>query len=359
MNVRERVEAVLDGDMPDRIPQLIYSNFLPRGSFERKLRNMGIGLDVHCSVHRTESPNVRQESRTEGDYEIVDIITPVGNLRSRRRINMTFQNPGGSWRVEHPVKAVEDLEVLNFVIEDATYQPDHDNYTRLHSELGGDGVVTVGASRTPLMHLIVYYLGYRTFSMMLHRHREALDETLAIIDRSFTEICRIVAESPAEIVWIPDNIDEVLMPPPLFEGYCLPYYERYTAILQRAGKKVISHMDGRLRSLKGLVGRTKLDAIEAFTPPPMGNLPISEAREAWPGKVLWLNFPQVVFLGTRMRIREFTLHLLREMGDGSGFIVGMTEDIHPDHYRKGMEALTSTLHRNGRLPLDAGFGLSV
>jgi hypothetical protein len=44
------------------------------------------------------------------------------------------------------------------------------------------------------------------------------------------------------------------------------------------------------------------------------------------------------------------------MGDGSGFIVGMTEDIHPDHYRKGMEALTSTLYRNGRLPLDADWG---
>ena len=32
MSVRERVRAVLDGDMPDRIPQLIYANFLPRVS---------------------------------------------------------------------------------------------------------------------------------------------------------------------------------------------------------------------------------------------------------------------------------------------------------------------------------------
>lgn len=351
MNARDRVRAVLDGDTPDRIPQLIYSNFLPRGSFERRLRNMGVGLDVHCSVHKTDSPHVRQESRTEGDYEITDIITPMGNLRSKSRINMTFQNPGGRWRVEHAVKSVEDLEVLNFMIEDMTYQPDHDNYARLESELGGDGVVTVGTSRTPLMHLIVYFLGYRTFAVMLHRHRKALDETVAIADRSFTEICSIVAESPAEIVWVPDNIDEVLMPANLFEKYCLPYYQKYTTILQKRGKKVISHMDGRLKSLKGLIGKTKLDAIEAFTPPPMGNLPISEAREAWPGKVLWLNFPQVVFLETREKIREFTLHLMKEMGDGSGFIVGMTEDIHPDHYRKGMVALTSTLHRNGRLPL--------
>ncbi len=351
MNVGERVRAVLDGDMPDRIPQLIYSNFLPRGSFERKLRNMGLGLDVHCSVHKTDATNVREESRTEGNYEITDIITPGGTLRSRKRINMTFQNRGGSWRVEYPVKSVEDLEVLNYVIEDMTYEPDYDNYTRLESELEGDGVITVGTSRTPLMYLIVYWLGYKTFTLMLNRHPEAIDETIAILDRSFTKIHRIAAESPAEIFWIPDNIDEVLMPAHFFEKYCIPYYDSFSTILQKRGKKVISHMDGRLKTLKDLIGKTKLDAIEAFTPPPLGNLPISEAKEAWKGKALWLNFPQVIFLETRAKIGGFTLQLMKEMGDGSGYIVGMTEDIHPDHYRKGMGTLTSTLYDNGRLPL--------
>jgi uroporphyrinogen-III decarboxylase len=357
MNVRQRVRAVLDGEMPDRIPQLIYPNFLPRGSFERKLRNMGLGLNLHCSVHSTESPNVKQDSHTEGNNEVTDIITPMGNLRSSRRINMTFQHPGGSWRVEYPVKGVEDLEILNFMVEDMSYQPDYDNYMRMDSELEGDGVISVAACRTPLMYLIVHHLGYRAFARMLHRHPEALQETVEIVDRSFTEICRIVAESPAEIVWIPDNIDQVLMPAKLFERYCLPYYNKYTAILHQGGKRVISHMDGRLKALKELVERTQLDGIEAFTPPPMGNLPVSEAKEAWRGKALWLNFPQVIFLEPRERIRAFTLKLMEEMGDGSGYIVGMTEDIHPDHYRKGMQTLTSTLYEKGHLPLARPLGL--
>jgi uroporphyrinogen-III decarboxylase len=317
MNVRERVRSVLDGEMPDRIPQLVYSNFLPRGSFGRKLRNMGLGLNFSCSVHKTDSPNVRRESRTEGDYEITDIATPVGTLRERRRVNLTFQNPGGSWRVEYPVKDVEDLEVLNFVIEDSAHQPEYDTYSRLESELGGDGIVMAGTSRTPLMFLIVNYLGYRAFAVMLKRHPEALEETIAIVDRSFTEMNRIVAESPAEIIWIPDNIDGVLMSPPLFEKYCIPYYGRYTATLKKGGKMVVSHMDGRLRCLKDLVGKLRLDAIEAFTPPPTGDLPIAEARQAWSGKALWLNFPEVIFLETRERIRDYTLDLMRQMGDGS------------------------------------------
>jgi hypothetical protein len=39
------------------------------------------------------------------------------------------------------------------------------------------------------------------------------------------------------------------------------------------------------------------------------------------------------------------------MGEGSGCIMGMTEDIHPDHYRKGMETLTRTIAQHGSLPL--------
>jgi hypothetical protein len=177
-------------------------------------------------------------------------------------------------------------------------------------------------------------------------------ETVALLDNNFTEVNEIVAESPAEIVWIPDNIDEVLMSPNIFEKHCLPYYEKYTTILQRGGKKVISHMDGRLKSLKELIGSTSLDAIEAFTPPPMGNLSVTEASKAWPDKAIWFNFPEVIFLESRERIREFTLDLMEEMGNGSGFIMSITEDIHPDHYRKGLETLTATLYENGRLPLD-------
>jgi hypothetical protein len=351
MDVGERVEAVLEGNMPDRLPQLTYSNFLPRGSFERVLRNMELGLDVRCSVHRSESPNVRRESRTEGDQEVTDIVTPAGTLRQRRRINLTFQNPGGSWMIEHPVKGVEDLEVLEYIVEDASYQPEYDTYHRLCSELGGDGVVTVGVSYTPLMHLIVNYLGYKTFSVMLKRHLEELEEAIATVDRSFTELYKIVAESPARIVRIGENVDEVLMPVHIFEKYCLPFLDKYAGMLQRGDKRVSSHMDGRLKTLKDLIGRSRLDAIEAFTPPPTGNLPISEARAAWPGKVLWLNFPQVIFLEEREKIRGFTVALMKEMGDGSGYIVGMTEDIHPDHFTKGMETLTSTIYENGRLPL--------
>ncbi len=351
MDVRERVFSVLEGDLPDRLPLLTYSNFLPTGSFERKMRNMGLGLDVRCSVYRTQAPHVKEDRRRVGDYEYTDTVTPAGTLHSKRRVNLTFQNPGGSWRVEHPVKNLEDIDALKFLLEDTIYEPDYDRYLHIEPELGGDGVVTVGSSYTPLMNIIVQFLGYKRFAIMHMRNPEVIDELVGIQDRKYLGMYRIIAESPAEIIRIGDNIDEILMPPKLFERYCLPYYNRYARILKGKGKKVISHMDGRLKTLRDLIAQTDLDAIEAFTPPPTGNLPIDEARRAWKGKALWLNFPEVIFLKPKKDIRRYALSLMREMGNGSGYIISITEDIHPDHYRKAMETLTSTVCDHGELPL--------
>jgi uroporphyrinogen-III decarboxylase len=351
MEVRERVISVLSGRMPDKIPWLIYSNHLPRGSFERRMREMGLGLDERCSIYRTFMPNVRIESRTIGDYVYTTYHTPVGELHSKTRIGMRFQFPGGSWTVEYPVKNTDDIKALRFMIEDTVYEPDYENYVRIKEELGEDGIVTVWADYTPLMKIIVRYMGFRTFALMYRKNRDAIEDLVNILDESFSKMYRIIADSPAEMVRIGDNTDSLLVSPSLFEKYCLPYYNKYAETLHETGKIVISHMDGRLKALKNLIAETRLDAIEAFTPPPGGDLPPREAREAWSDKAVWMNFPDEVFLRIPEEIERYTTALLEEIAPGEGFIISVTEDIHPDHYRKGIETVTKTLCRYGGLPI--------
>ncbi|MBS7610554.1 hypothetical protein KEJ19_08420 [Candidatus Bathyarchaeota archaeon] len=354
MEISERVWAVLRGKEPDRIPWLIYSNHLPRGSFERRMRNLGLGLDVRCRVHRTFMPHVRVESKVEGNYSYTVYRTPVGELSSKTRIGLSFQLPEqGSWIVEHPVKGLEDLRILKFMMEDTVYEPQYETFLQLEEELEGDGIVTVGADYTPLMKLIVSFMGFRNFALVYGRHPEAIEEILEVLDNSYMEMYRIIAASPAKIVRIGDNVDGVMISPKIFEKYLLPYYNKYCDLLKAKGKVVISHMDGRLRTLKDLIGRTRLDAVEAFTPPPMGDLPIREARETWKDKVLWLNFPEEVFLRSPTEIRKYTLGLLREMAPGLGFIVSITEDVHPSHFRKAIETVTETFFEYGAIPIRA------
>ncbi|MBO3804068.1 MAG: hypothetical protein JTT11_09430, partial [Candidatus Brockarchaeota archaeon] len=96
--------------------------------------------------------------------------------------------------------------------------------------------------------------------------------------------------------------------------------------------------------------------IEAFTPPPMGDLPLREAKDAWKGKAIWVNFPEEVFLRSAEEIRRFTIGLLEEIAPGDGFIIGITEDINPDHFRKGMETVTRTIYEYGDLPIRPPLG---
>ena len=249
------------------------------------------------------------------------------------------------------MKGVGDIKVVKFMIEDRVYEPNYDQYKQLKEELENDGIVTVGTDYTPLMKVILGYMGFRTFAIMLRRNPEAIEELIEALDRKFLEELKIVADSPAEIVRVGDNIDGVFISPNLYEKYLLPYYNKYADLLKAKGKIVISHMDGRLRVLRDLIARTRLDAIEAFTPPPMGDLPPEEAKEIWKDKVVWMNFPEVVFLRSAEEIRDFTIGLLEEIAPGKGFIIGITEDINPDHFEKGMSIVTETIYKHGNLPI--------
>jgi uroporphyrinogen-III decarboxylase len=352
MDAYRRVMEVLNGGVPDHLPMLIYSNHLPRGRFEREVRNMGLGLDVRCSVYRAYMPSVRIEERRVGGYLYTVYHTPKGRLFTATRIGLKFQLPGGSWVIEHPIKSIEDIEALRYMIKDTIYEPSYDEYLQLKEDLEGDGVVTVGADYTPLMKLIVRYMGFRNFAIIFMKKPEVIDNLVREIDEKYEEMYRVIADSPAEIVRIGDNMDGRLVSPKLFEKYCLPYYNKYARILKARGKKVISHMDGRLRTLKNLIAKTELDAIEAFTPPPGGDLPISEAREAWKGKIIWMNFPEAIFLRSSEEIEAYTMRLLEDIAPGIGFILSITEDIHPDHLRKGLRILVEAVYRYGKIPIE-------
>jgi hypothetical protein len=353
MEPRERVMSVLAGELPDRVPLLVYSSLLPRGSFERKVRNIGVGLDIWCNVYKESMPNVVIEGRTYKEYAYTIYKTPLGKVSIVTRTGLRFQLPGGSWVVEYPVKNIEDISVLKFIVDDIIYEPDYENFKEAEETLGDDGIVTTWADYTPLMKIIIRYMGLRNYSLIYRRRPEVISDLVEVIDRKYAEMHKIIASSPAKIVRVGDNMDGVFISPNIFEKYCLPYYNKYAAFFKDAGKIVISHMDGRLKVLKEMIAKTKLDAIEAFTPPPMGDLGLKEARAAWKDKIIWINFPEAVFLWSSEEIKKFTLRLLEESAPGEKFIISITEDSPPQHFTRGVHVLASTIQKYGNLPISS------
>lgn len=167
------------------------------------------------------------------------------------------------------------------------------------------------------------------------------------------EILSCIANSPAEFVWCPDNISGEITGPPWFDQHLAPYYDKAASRLHRAGKKLVAHMDGMMARLKEQVASTPLDVIEAFTPAPDTDLTLREAREAWPDKALWINYPSSVHLQPADRICEHTQQLLRQAAPGAGFAIGITENIPADVAERSLTAITETINRHGLCPLGA------
>ena len=94
---------------------------------------------------------------------------------------------------------------------------------------------------------------------------------------------------------------------------------------------------------KGQRTRFVLDFIEAFTPPPDCDTSVAQARAAWPGKVLSLNFPSSVHLRRADAIRDATRRIIEDAGNRRGFIMGITENVPWDAMQTSIPAILDVI----------------
>jgi hypothetical protein len=355
MNARENLLAVLHHENPERIPWFIYGELIGIGSLERELRNMGLGV-IHAwippyKVYNVEYPNVRIEDKEMGDILQRFFHTAVGTVSMKIRTGLK-RGTGRRWVVEHMIKDVSDYKVVKFIVEDAIYRPNYDLFFDLERDIGGDGVVVADIDSTPLTKLWADYMGIERFSIDLYRHTREIDDLVQTIIQKQEKAYRIVSDSPAELVWCGDQINGAVISPNLFRKYYLPVFERYAQILHAKKKIFAVHMDGLLKSLKDCISETDVDIVEGFTPPPMGNLTLREARAAWrDGCIIWVNFPETLFHFGAKETRECLIRLLEEAKPGDSLVMGITEDMPPDLMEEGLRAITKTMRKYGRYPI--------
>jgi len=364
LNIKERIMAVLHGERPDRIPWTTYSVFLPRGTMGRELRNMGLGIIEVVQVHTEETPNVQVEQKVTGDIVKTFFHTPVGTISQKERTKLPFSGVDwlggllrslghnqGVWIMEHMFEDVSDYEVLRFIVEDTVYHPRYDDYKEVERSLEDDGVIFAATGHSPLQKLLLDYIGYQTFAVELYKHPHEFEKLLDAVDRKQDELYKVMANSPAELIWCGDNINGVVTSPKLFEKYVVPFYRKQVDRLHRKDKILAVHMDGRLASLKGLIPEGKVDVVEAFTPPPMGDLPPNEARETWgDDQTIWINFPESVALQGADAVKKRTSEILKSIAPGDNFLIGVTEDIPPELLGQTLKAMGQTLLKREKYP---------
>jgi len=331
MTKKDRLMTALRGGLPDRIPLTMYKWILENVDPADAERLLGKGLITIDSVKifkevydETIKFHVAEDGTGKDRRISTTIETPLGSIHEQYRYEEMF---GSKWINEYFVKNENDLNILQYVFEHTSIEPDFSDYTKALEEMGNEGIVLGEIIPVPLTWLWVNYMGVEVWSEALYIHTDlfkSLHESLLGLYRQQIEIA---SRSPAEVIWFGDNVTGTVISPAIYKEYCVPVYNEVCETIRKNDKLSFAHYDGENLVLKDQIAGVKLDIIEAFTPPPMERMTVKEARDAWPGKVLSLNFPGNLYTEEDSVIRDYTARYIEEAGEPSGFIIGCTEEF--------------------------------
>jgi hypothetical protein len=313
MKFLERVNAVLHHQKPDRIPFVLSESLIPRGDFEREMRNRGIGLYAERATYWSEMPNVRTESERQVDVSLTVHNTPVGSVSVGRKGNKT----------KRMIEDADDYEPVIFMIKDTVFHADYSVYSNTVRDLGTDGIVR-GSGIKPPFQDAMRYMGAANVQKEQRAHPGQFAELLEVLEQKTEELFALIADSPAEFISVGEIDDSWTLEQ--FEKYALPFYRKYVPRLHEKGK--ICALDvrtSRLKAFKDLVSQTGIDVVEGFMPPPTGDLSVEEALATWGGDIaIWLDFPETILFDSAEKTKEYTINLLKSDAAGCALVIGLT-----------------------------------
>lgn len=365
MNFYERLHAVLHGGEPDAVPFAPYDNLVPRGGFERELADRGMGLlDRHSGGIWSEMPNVEIDTRSEGNVVTTTYHTPVGAVYTRSKTHLGRIADGATVQTEGLIKDVKDFDAVIYMVEDTVYHLDPRPVLEAQRHWGSHGYLSQAGFGVPYEATLGFFGGYAGIPAWIYAQNDHPDEFAALVaavDRRERRRFPLLLQLPGDLVAC-GSVDGNYGPA-RWRQYDLPYYQEFVPQLQAAGKivSIHAHASNNL-AYADLLRETGVNVVEAFTPPPVGDLSIAEARRRWgPDVVIWVNFPETVFYYGCEETRRYTMDLIKSDPPGNRLVIGFTEmgtygitDAESERlFKAGFRAVVEAIETCGAYPVRA------
>jgi hypothetical protein len=285
----------------------------------------------------------------DGGHQVRTVYaTPHGELSAVEQIS---PDGTGRWHVERLFKGPEDYVRLRALYDDEQYEPDYEAFLRRQSALGDDFFLRPDAGYSPMHQILYSVMGVERFAQEWAERRDEVLGLYASLVANRRRLYPVLAGSPAVLVNYCGNISPEVVGLKRFEEYYLPHFNEFAEVMHARGKLVSVHLDAAVWLFEDLIGASAIDCVEAFTPPPDGDLSVAHARSVWPDKVLWTHFPTSVHLRPVAEVEAVARQLLREAASGIRFILGITETLPPDRWQETLPAIQRVVNACGQLPL--------
>jgi hypothetical protein len=332
MSPKERIEAVLWGGRPDKVPFAPYIEMVPRGDFARELRNRGMALwTFRTRTLRSITPNCRTESVIAGNISTRIVHTPVGEVSTIVRRGLTRNAARERALLEKGlICGPADFAPVIYMLDDEQFMPDEDNYLWTKMDLGQDGHVRARADLAPPYMAAFGYFGHganhgiERFVYAQQDNPTEFQSLLEAIERRNQRALPLVLASAADVICIGDINGHY--GPRTYRDRIVPWYQEYVPQLHARGKLVYNHAhSSHLKGYLDYIPLTGLDMVDAFTPPPIGDLSVAEARRAWGNDIaIAVNFPESIFLEGRQATYDYVRRIVESDPNGR-LIIGFTE----------------------------------
>jgi hypothetical protein len=360
MTPRERVEAVMNLEIPDRVP-------------------IGDGLFQHWGFIHHHYPTAKH-----GTWSMQEICKGVGNAgvdyafdlapslspRKEMRLGLTYQVT--EWTevvVDRPFRTVAEakLWVKDMIVGVTSSDPDS-----MWSFAGNAGIWGLGSGDyreeflrkqgwlgdTVLMHtgspaqLDTCYmmLGFEMFSYLMADEPGLLEEWFDVLIRHEIERVNRCADfelSPLACVFCDiASKQNLLFSPEFLRKIYFPRLKRLIDTWHNHGIKVIYHSEGDITPVLQDIVDAGADGINPLEP---DILHIKKLRGEFPDLVFWggIDNNQLLCRGTLQEVEQAVIDLIKDAGSNGRLLLGSSGQIHPANKLENILAMFNFARKHG------------
>jgi uroporphyrinogen decarboxylase len=342
MNGQERVLAVIQRQVPDRIPTFewvfhpdIISALVGRGTYEDFTEKLDIDA-VICGATYLQKPVAKDlvldewgVTRAIGHEAYVMPLDDQAPIKSWADLeNWNPPDPHAPHRVE-----VMRERIQRFKGDRAIIVRIRDVWSNPRELLGYENLLLQCALEPEFVEQVV---------------EKCVDHSIAMLE--------IVVDLGGEIIMSGDDIADntrSLVSPAMFESIFLPHFRRWVEAIHDHDLYFWKHTDGNIRDILPLLVDSGIDGIDPIDP--IAGMDLAEVKNEWGDRVAIkgnVNCAGELTYGTEEDVEEAVKKCIREAGPGGGYACSSSNMIHsgvkPELYIKMLDSI----REHGVYPLD-------
>ncbi len=356
MTSRERLLAVLDGRIPDRVPISCYELvgwdmndwYNQRESYKPLMDIVREKIDCVYMAHLPtpvfgnaaddvkdggtvlQSDRIEIETWREGNsiYRKVIWHSPKGDLTSLHR---TDDNIYTTWTLEHLLKEIDDIDKYLSMDGQQIDEPDMTEFAETQRQLGEKGImlpslsdpICEAAELFEMSQFLVYAL---TDTDKIKYLMDAIHERQMSYLKSILD-----AGVKAEVNWSevlfricgPEYATPPYLSPEYFAMFVTSYVKKMSDLIHDYGAMMRLHSHGKIAKVLDEIMKTEPDALDPIEPPPDGDITLGEVKKIVGDKITLFGNIELRLLehGSIEEVRQFVIDAMEQAKPGGRFVI--------------------------------------